>query len=80
MAVKASLQFKHDVVVQQACHNALVLKHQLPCEKLRLRETVCDGIAQLGRFIHYVRAQSDLRLGIKSVPAHVGDVAIRLAL
>ncbi len=78
MLIKPALKFKHGMVVQPACDRAFVLEDELAGEKLRLRKFVGDDIAQLRRLVHDVRAERDVRLGVKTALAHVGDVAFDL--
>ena len=74
--VKAALQFKDRVVVQPARDQAFILEHELAGEKLRLRKFFGDAITQLGRLVHDVRAEREVRLGVKAALAHVGDVTV----
>ena len=73
VVVEPALQFKNRVVVQPARNHALVLEHELAGKELRLRKFFRDNIAQLGRLLHDVRAQRDMRLGVKTAFAHVSD-------
>ena len=76
--IKAALQFEHGVVVQPARDETFVLEHKLPGEELRLRKFFGDHVAQLRRLVHDVRAERDMRLGVKTALAHVGDITLAL--